>query len=419
MLQSARRQKIDVTYLLKRSGEKVPVVDLFCGCGGLSKGFELAGFNVVAAYDEWQSALTCYNANFDHNAQSLDLGNVENAVNTIRPFNPIIIIGGPPCQEFSNAGKREEGVLADLTFKYAQIVTSVLPQYFVMENVPRVKGSKAYAKATMLYRQHNYGLTEVVLDASRCGAPQKRSRFFCIGALGAADNFLLERIFAAYTGEPITVATYFAQNNIPLDISAYYRHPTTYHRRAVFSVNEVAPTIRGVNRPRPATYQHHPNDAVPANELENITQLTLRQRASIQTFPQNYVFENLGIARCDLEQMIGNAVPVVLAQFVAEQLQNHIRNAQGDINMNERQAFSEWLRTEKGYSDRSISDVFSRLNRAAAILPNREINQYYIVDLEEQESYRTLSPSVRSQIKKAINLKRAFLAHIDQEPHQA
>lgn len=125
----------------------MPVVDLFCGCGGLSKGFELAGFNVVAAYDEWQSALTCYNANFNHNAQSLDLGNVENAVNTIRPFNPTIIIGGPPCQEFSNAGKREEGVLADLTFKYAQIVTSVLPQYFVMENVPRVKGSKAYAKA--------------------------------------------------------------------------------------------------------------------------------------------------------------------------------------------------------------------------------------------------------------------------------
>ena len=62
----------------------MPVVDLFCGCGGLSKGFELAGFNVVAAYDEWQSALTCYNANFNHNAQSLDLGNVENAVNNMK-----------------------------------------------------------------------------------------------------------------------------------------------------------------------------------------------------------------------------------------------------------------------------------------------------------------------------------------------
>ena len=393
----------------------MPVVDLFCGCGGLSKGFELAGFDVGAAYDEWQSALTCYNANFEHNAQNLNLSNIENAVNAIRQFNPTVIIGGPPCQEFSNAGRREEGVLADLTFKYAQIVTAVRPQYFVMENVPRVRQSKAYAKAKALYRQQNYGLTEVVLDASRCGVPQKRNRFFCIGSLGAVDNFLLEKIFDAYVGEPITVANYFAQNNIPLAINAYYRHPTTYNRRAVFSVNEVAPTIRGVNRPRPATYRHHPNDAVPAEALENIAQLTLRQRASIQTFPENYIFENLGIARCDLEQMVGNAVPVALARFIAEQLQDHIRNAQGDNDMNERQAFSEWLRTEKGYSDRSISDVFSRLNRAATILPNHEMNQYYIVDLEEEEQYRDLGSSVRSQIRKAISLKRAFLAHINQK----
>lgn len=395
----------------------MPVVDLFCGCGGLSKGFELAGFDVVAAYDQWQSALTCYNANFGHNAQRLDLGNVEAAVNVIQAHNPTVIIGGPPCQEFSNAGKREEGVLADLTFKYAQIITAVLPQYFVMENVPRVRESKAYAKAKNLYHQHNYGLTEVVLDASRCGAPQKRSRFFCIGSLGEEDNFLLENIFSSHVGEPITVAEYFAQNGIPLEINAYYRHPTTYHRRAVFSVNEVAPTIRGVNRPRPATYQHHPNDAVRADELGNINQLTLGQRASIQTFPQNFVFEGLGIARCDLEQMIGNAVPVLLARFVATQLQNYIRNAQGDNLMDERQAFSEWLRHEKGYSDRSISDVFSRLNRAATILPNHEFNQYYIVDLEECEQYRSLGPSIRSQIKKAINLKRAFLAHIHNTPN--
>lgn len=393
------------------------VVDLFCGCGGLSKGFELAGFNVVAAYDEWQSALICYNANFKHSAQKLDLGNIENAINTIRVLNPTIIIGGPPCQEFSNAGKREEGKLADLTFKYAQIVTSILPQYFVMENVPRVRESNAYAKAKALYQQHNYGLTEVVLDASRCGVPQRRSRFFCIGSLGKEDNFLLENIFSAYICEPITVADYFAQNNIPLGIDAYYRHPTTYHRRAIFSVNEVAPTIRGVNRPRPATYQRHPNDAVSTDELANITQLTLRQRSAIQTFPQNFIFENLGIARCDLEQMIGNAVPVSLARFVATQLQNHIRNTQGINAMNERQAFSEWLRNEKGYSDRSISDVFSRLNRAATILPNHEINQYYIVDLEEHVQYRELGSSVRSQIKRAINLKRAFLAQLDKKPN--
>lgn len=84
------------------------------------------------------------------------------------------------------------------------------------------------------------------MDASRCGVPQHRNRFFCIGALNAPDAFLAEDIFRHYIGEEITVAEYFANNNIQLDIDAYYRHPTTYHRRAIFGTNEVAPTIRGV-----------------------------------------------------------------------------------------------------------------------------------------------------------------------------
>ena len=385
------------------------VVDLFCGCGGLSKGFELAGFNVVAAFDAWQSAITCYNANFNHKAQQLDLDEVENAVETIRPYAPSVIIGGPPCQDFSGAGKRQEGPLADLTYKYAQIITTLRPQYFVMENVSRAKASEAYSKARALYKKHNYGLTEVVLDASRCGVPQHRNRFFCIGALNAPDGFLIEDIFHHYIGEEITVADYFTNNNIRLDIEAYYRHPTTYSRRAIFGTDEVAPTIRGVNRPKPANYNHHENDAVSKDEIENIKQLSLRQRAIIQTFPQDYRFEGLQISRCDLEQMVGNAVPVEMARFVANRLQNYIQAvANGGRDVNELQAFSEWLRTQKGYTDRSISDVFSRLNRAHNLLPNHEINQYLITDLEQLPEFNDLTVTVKSQIRKAIKLKLAY-----------
>lgn len=392
----------------------MPVVDLFCGCGGLSKGFELAGFNIVAAFDSWQSALTCYNANFNHDAHYLDLDNVEGSVAAIRPYAPTIIIGGPPCQEFSNAGRRQEGPLADLTYKYAQIITTIRPQYFVMENVPRVKESQAYARARKLYRDNNYGLTEVVLDASRCGVPQHRNRFFCIGALNAPDSFLIEDIFHHYIGEEITVADYFANNNIELDINAYYRHPTTYSRRAIFGTNEVAPTIRGVNRPKPATYNHHDNDAVPMDQMDGITQLTPRQRATIQTFPQNYRFEDLQLSRCDLEQMIGNAVPVQLARFVADRLRGYINNIAnaGGIVLNDRQAFSEWLRVTKGYSDRSISDVFSRINRANLILPNHNMDHYFIPDLDRNAQFNELETSVRSQIRKAIRLKLAYLEQI-------
>ena len=391
----------------------MPVVDLFCGCGGLSKGFELAGFNIVAAFDSWQSAITCYSANFNHNAQHLDLDDVEGAVNMIRPYAPRIIIGGPPCQEFSNAGKRKEGPLADLTYKYSQIITTLRPQFFVMENVPRAKESQAYARARALYKRCNYGLTEVILDASRCGVPQHRNRFFCIGALNTPDGFLTEEIFCHYIGEEITVADYFANNNIELDIEAYYRHPTTYSRRAIFGINEVAPTIRGVNRPKPATYSHHDNDAVPKDQMDGITQLTPRQRATIQTFPQNYQFDNLQISRCDLEQMIGNAVPVELAHFIANRLQEYIQAvAAGGGVVNEPNKFSEWLRTEKGYSDRSISDVFSRLNRAHNFLPDHEINQYLITDLEQLDDFNKLTVAVKSQIRKAIRLKLAFINEI-------
>lgn len=388
----------------------MPVVDLFCGCGGLSKGFELAGFDIAAAFDSWPSALACYNANFDHDAQNLDLSNVTESINTLTPYNPTIIIGGPPCQEFSNAGRRQEGHLADLTYRFAQIITGLLPQYFVMENVPRVRNSNAYKNARDLYKRNNYGLTEVVLDASRCGVPQRRKRFFCIGSLNEPDNFLTESIFRHYVGEEITVAEYFSSQNIALDIEAYYRHPTTYSRRAIFGTDEVAPTIRGVNRPKPPTYRHHSKDAVSETEMDNITHLSLRQRATIQTFPQDFRFTDLHISRGDLEQMVGNAVPVELAHFVAARLQEHIhaRNA-GGIVMDERQAFSEWLRNTYNYSDRSISDVFSRLNRAKTILPTHDMNHYFIPDLERTNEFMGLETSVKSQIRKAIRLKLTYL----------
>lgn len=78
--------------------------------------------------------------------------------------------------------------------------------------------------------------------------------------------------------------------------------------------------------------------------------------------------------------------------------------------MPQREMFSAWLRDEKKYSDRSISDVFSRLNRATKILPlnDRDFDRYYLANLEATEEYQKLSTSVRSQIKKAINLKIAF-----------
>ena len=385
----------------------MPVVDLFSGCGGLSKGFQNAGFDLVAAYDGWDAAISCYNANFDHAANKLDLNDVELAIQKISEHKPTMIIGGPPCQEFSNAGKREEGARADLTFKYAQIVTEIKPKYFVMENVPRVQESVAYGKARELYVAAGYGLTELVLDASRCGVPQSRKRFFCVGALNQKHNFLLDDMFKHNSDEELTVREYFEEQGVPLDIRVYYRHPTTYTRRGIFDVDSVAPTVRGVNRPKPSTYRYHADDAATVEERDSVRSLTTSERALIQTFPVDFTFDIEGLSKGDKEQMIGNAVPVVLAQYVANRLQEYIK---GETQMD---GFAAWLRETKQYSDRSISDVHSRLNRAVKILPCERFSKYYIADLEEHPDFIKLSTSVRSQIKKAIQLRVAFLQAVE------
>ena len=111
------------------------VVDLFCGCGGLSLGFIEAGFDVVAAFDFWDDALAVYKENFNHPVFKEDLTDVDSAVCKIAEYSPDMIIGGPPCQDFSSAGKRnEDNGRGSLTVAYAEIISKVHPQWFVMEN---------------------------------------------------------------------------------------------------------------------------------------------------------------------------------------------------------------------------------------------------------------------------------------------
>ena len=144
-------------------------VDLFAGCGGLSLGFQKQGFNIVAAFEWWDAAVNCYRANFSHPVFQTDLSNVAASVKQIQPFQPDIIIGGPPCQDFSHAGKRIEAGRAVLTDAYAEIIATIKPACFVMENVDRARNSKAYSDARKTFKEAGYGLTEVVLDASLCG----------------------------------------------------------------------------------------------------------------------------------------------------------------------------------------------------------------------------------------------------------
>jgi len=298
--------------------KKIKTVDVFSGCGGMSLGFQNAGFDVVAAFDNWNFAVETYKNNFEHVIYEQDIAAAE-TTELIQKIKPNLIIGGPPCQDFSSAGKQDETLgRADLTITFANLICQTKPQFFVMENVERIKKSNILKQAIKTVKEAGYGVTIQVLDASLCGVPQKRKCFFMVGALNEEDNFLMPYLEKNQAEKPMTVFDYLGNS---LNLEYYYRHPRSYKRRAVFSIHEPSPTVRGVNRPIPKNYNLHEGDKV--TTLENVRPLTTIERSYIQTFPTSFKFEG---TKTNLEQLIGNAVPVKLGEYVAKCLIQYIED---------------------------------------------------------------------------------------------
>ena len=283
-------------------------VDLFCGCGGMSLGFQNASYEILGAFDNWKPAIDIYKANFSHPIYDMDLYSDE-ALSHIRNLNPEMIIGGPPCQDFSIAGNREIGKRGNLTIRYAEIIATIKPEWFVMENVYNIERMPVLPKAIEIVKKAGYGITIQVLDASLCGVPQSRQRFFMIGHMGDKDGFLNEILNRHLSDHKMTVYEYLGDS---LGTEFYYMHPRSYNRRAVFSIYEPSATIRGVNRPIPQNYQRHHADK--ANISDGVRSLSSKERSYIQTFPEEFIFSG---NKTDVEQAIGNAVPVKLAEYVA------------------------------------------------------------------------------------------------------
>ena len=297
-------------------------VDLFCGCGGMSRGFENAGFDIVAGFDNWKPAIRVYEANFTHPVIEQDLSKVEDSVEKIKPYHPDVIIGGPPCQDFSTAGYQDETRgRAILSVCYSRIICALLPKYFVMENVATIKNSVSFKTAISNFKNAGYGLTQKILDAAYCGVPQTRKRMFVIGELNGKDNFLDEELDRNLTKDPMSIHDYLGDS---LGIEYYFRVPTNYSRRGIFSIHEPSMTIRAVDRPIPSGYKGHPSDPVPVSEVRC---LTPKERSLIQTFPESFKFFG---GKSDMNSMIGNAVPVNLAKYVGAALGRYIKTKEGE-----------------------------------------------------------------------------------------
>ena len=297
--------------------KKYKVIDLFAGCGGLSLGFQNAGFQIVAAFDNWDEAIDIYKKNFSHPIIKRDLGDLSD-ISDLKKYSPDIIIGGPPCQDYSSAGHRNEDLgRAILTINFAEIIVDLKPKFFVMENVPNIQKSEKLNTVLRMFSNAGYGISKMVLDASKCGVPQRRRRFIVVGGLDCSDNFIDELLISNQSKRSMTMRDYFGDS---LGFEYYFRVPRSYSRRGIFSIDEPSMTIRGVDRPVPSGYLGHPNDPIPLNS--EIRTLTPKERSLVQTFPETFIWGDS--CKTNLNQAIGNAVPVKLAEYIANCLKTYI-----------------------------------------------------------------------------------------------
>jgi len=379
------------------------VADLFSGCGGLSLGLEKAGFSVKIAIERWAAARRTYSLNFDHPVLDLDIGGVNEVVEHLRPFDVDMIAGGPPCQDFSAAGGRSEGQRAQLTISFAQIISQLKPTWFLFENVPQAERSSAWTRARRILARAGYGMSTCTLDASYFDVPQARKRLFVVGRLAEDDHFLDGPLAQRPRKSRMTVREHLSDT---LGVEFYYRHPRTWGRKAIYSIDEPSATIRSTNRKVPPGYSAHQNDK---GDYRVARSLTPAERALIQTFPSTFQFSGTATEQ---DMMIANAVPVNLAKWIGNVITSYENGRQlcpPDLR------FRSWLVSERAFSDRSAGNVASRLRRVSKILRINTLPADYeatIASLRKRSSYRELSSSIRSQLKRALVLQAEFRASI-------
>ena len=200
-------------------------IDLFCGCGGLSEGFKLAGFNIIGGIDFNQRAIDTYNHNFK-NAKGICCDLLEmDKDKIIEEFGDLkdidVIIGGPRCQGFSSANRWQKEA-ADprnrLFFEFVKFVDLAKPKAVLIENVRGiVTRDNGYAKQRIeeIFHDRGYFITNRILDASEYGVPQKRLRNFFVAVKDGEFNFDdIKKSDKHYTVKDAIGELYNLENNI-------------------------------------------------------------------------------------------------------------------------------------------------------------------------------------------------------------
>lgn len=343
-------------------------ISLFAGAGGCSLGFSWSDVNIIAAYDIFQDAISTYNRNLGQNkCKCLDLANcdfesVRNGLG-LRKGEIDILIGGPPCQGFTTAGPRFwDDPRNKLVINYANALAYFKPRWFVMENV---EGILTTAQGTYLIETikkmvslgYSVFLKKVYMQAY--GIPQRRKRVILVGNMeGKAFSFPketewmhgglyrntrstlrkaiedLEEVINPEIDQIPHHETGIKQKRIDLlkpgqtmkDLPQALQHKS-FLRRSQRRVADGTPTEKRGGAPSglKRLIYDEPSLTITSAAVSEFVHptknrnLTIRECARIQTFPDNFIFVGNNITKM---KQIGNAIPPLFAHILANKIKD-------------------------------------------------------------------------------------------------
>jgi DNA (cytosine-5)-methyltransferase 1 len=376
--------------------EKIKVLDLFSGIGGLSYGFANdSAFEIIAANEIYKPAAIAYTLNhpkikmYNTDIKTLGLEILKKDIN-IKDGEVDVIIGGPPCQSYSTAGKRLlDDPRGKLFLEYYRVLKEIKPKIFIFENVVgliSMQKGELFKNIINLFEQLNYKVSFKVLNAVNYGVPQNRERVFIVGSLlnkffnfpaishGNIDNISL---FNNNLKSVITLKD--AISDLPFIKSAeesfeYEKEPQNDFQKLMrlnqFNIltehstpNNNPNLIKLMNAlPDGGTPLDLPEQLRPKSGFANtysklwwnrpsptLTRnfstpssarcihpiasrpLTTREGARIQSFPDNYLFYG---SKADKNLQIGNAVPPLLSIEIKNMVLSYLTNNQYKIFIN-------------------------------------------------------------------------------------
>lgn len=312
------------------------VIDLFCGCGGMSKGLTDAGLNVIAGIDIWDKAVESYNRNFQHKAYCEDLTQLSpEKCNElyIKDKRVDILVGGPPCQSFSIAGKRDKNDPRNALFmEYVKYLDYFAPRAFIMENVIGMLSKKTASGENVIdiIMEHlgkNYNCMINKLYASDFEVPQNRRRTIIIGIrkdlgiMPAAPESIANSIHDRIPVKAILIPKEEVDPKHYLSEKALagIANKKGVSKEKGFGFGAQMLDFEKPSYTIPARYWKDGYDALVRYNEKEIRRLTIVELKRIQSFPDEYIMVG---SNKDIIMQIGNAVACRFAYHLGKYMIN-------------------------------------------------------------------------------------------------